>query len=37
MAVRIIGDACIRVETKDDNADTWDSIDDFEINEDFIT
>jgi spore coat protein E len=37
MAVRIIGDACIRVETKDDNADTWDSIEDFEINEDFIT
>lgn len=37
MAVRIIGNTCIRVETKEDTDDAWDSLEDFEINEDFIT
>ncbi|MFV0394201.1 MAG: outer spore coat protein CotE [Coprobacillaceae bacterium] len=37
VAIRIIGDTCIRVETKDDNDDVWDSFEEFEINENFIT
>lgn len=37
VAVRIIGDTCIRVETKEETDDVWDSLDDFEINENFIT
>lgn len=36
MAIRIIGDACIRVETKNEK-ESWDEIENIEINENFIT
>lgn len=36
MAIRIIGDACIRVETKNEK-ESWDDIENIEINENFIT
>lgn len=36
MAIRIIGNACIRVETKNEK-ESWEEIDTMEINENFIT
>lgn len=36
MAIRIIGNACIRVETKNEK-ESWDEMENMEINENFIT